>query len=103
MVQCRLEDFAEDLDRIDNWSHILSLGEQQRIAFARMLLTQPDWLFLDEATSALDEPTERQLYRLLREKLPNTAIISIGHRNTLHSFHTRKLNLAPGGTWSLLH
>jgi ABC-type uncharacterized transport system, permease and ATPase components len=103
MVQCRLEAFIEKLDHVDNWSHILSLGEQQRIAFARMLLTQPDWLFLDEATSALDEPTERQLYRLLREKLPNTAIISIGHRNTLHSFHTKKLNLVTGGAWSLLH
>ncbi|KYZ78172.1 ABC transporter ATP-binding protein [Anaerosporomusa subterranea] len=103
MVQCRLEEFIDKLDHVDNWSHILSLGEQQRIAFARMLLTQPDWLFLDEATSALDEPTERQLYRLLREKLPNTAIISIGHRNTLHSFHTKKLNLTTGGAWSLLH
>ncbi|MDF2500984.1 MAG: bacA 4 [Anaerosporomusa subterranea] len=103
MVQCRLEEFIDKLDHVDNWSHILSLGEQQRIAFARMLLTQPDWLFLDEATSALDEPTERQLYRLLREKLPNTAIISIGHRNTLHSLHTKKLNLTTGGAWSLLH
>lgn len=103
MAQCRLEDFICQLDRIDNWSQILSLGEQQRIAFARMLLTRPDWLFLDEATSALDEPTERLLYRMLREQLPTTAIISIGHRNTLHSFHTKKLNLAAGGTWSLLH
>lgn len=102
MIQCKLEDFAAHLDRVDNWSHILSLGEQQRIAFARMLLTQPDWLFLDEATSALDEPTERQLYRLLREKLPQTAVVSIGHRNTLHSFHTKKLQLAAGGDWSLL-
>ena len=103
MVQCGLEEFAGKLDQIDNWSHILSLGEQQRIAFARMLLTKPDWLFLDEATSALDEPTERRLYRLLREKLPQAAIISIGHRNTLHSFHNKKLNLSTNGSWSLLH
>jgi putative ATP-binding cassette transporter len=103
MVQCKLEELIAKLDHADNWSQILSLGEQQRIAFARMLLTRPDWLFLDEATSALDEPTERQLYRTLREQLPNTAIISIGHRNTLHSFHTKKLNLTTGGTWSILH
>lgn len=103
MVHCGLEEFVDKLDQSDNWSHILSLGEQQRIAFARMLLTKPDWLFLDEATSALDEPTERQLYRLLREKLPYAAIISIGHRNTLHSFHSKKLNLSVGGTWTLLH
>ncbi|MDU4962096.1 MAG: ABC transporter ATP-binding protein/permease [Sporomusaceae bacterium] len=102
MVQCKLEDFIPYLDKVDNWSHILSLGEQQRIAFCRILLAQPHWLFLDEATSALDEPTERQLYRLLQEKLPQTAIISIGHRNTLHSFHRGRLQLNPGGDWSLL-
>lgn len=103
MIQCRLEEFIDQLDHTDNWSHILSLGEQQRIGFARMLLIRPDWLFLDEATSALDEPTERLLYRTLREQMPNTAIISVGHRNTLHSFHSKKLNLTTNGTWSILH
>lgn len=103
MIQCRLEDFTDQLDRTDNWSQILSLGEQQRIAFARMLLIRPDWLFLDEVTSALDEPTERLLYRLLREQLPGMTIISIGHRNTLHSFHSKKLSLAGDGSWSILH
>ncbi len=102
MQLCRLGDFVGKLDVVDQWSHILSLGEQQRIAFARAILQQPQWLFLDEATSALDEPTERWLYKLVKEQLPKTVIISIGHRNTLTSYHTMKLNLDGCGNWSLL-
>ena len=61
------------------------------MAFARALVQKPDWLFLDEATAALDEATESRLYRLVRERLPDTMVFSIGHRATLGPFHTRRL------------
>ena len=80
-----------------HWNRILSLGEQQRIAVARAILHAPDFLLLDECTASLDEPAEAALYRLLRERLPNTTIISIGHRSTLAAFHTRHLALKPDG------
>ena len=69
------------------------LGEQQRLAFARILLIRPDWIFLDEATSALDEPRERALYELLHQELPAASIISVGHRSTLFALHDTELRL----------
>ena len=72
-------------------------GEQQRIAFARALVQRPDWLFLDEATSAVDEETEARLYSLLRERLPGTTVVSVGHRSTLRAFHARRLTVTPNG------
>ena len=101
MKLCQLEAFSDKLDKVENWSHLLSLGEQQRITFARALLQQPDWLFLDEATSALDEPSEQALYGLLRRKLVNTALVSVGHRGTLRQFHQAKLTIQPDGAWQL--
>jgi vitamin B12/bleomycin/antimicrobial peptide transport system ATP-binding/permease protein len=103
MRLCKLEWLQDHLDKVEEWSHVLSLGEQQRIAFARALLQQPKWLFLDEATSALDEPAEQLMYHLLREKLPGTAIISVGHRSTLKDFHKKKLTIDGSGKWSILH
>jgi vitamin B12/bleomycin/antimicrobial peptide transport system ATP-binding/permease protein len=76
-----------------HWNHMLSLGEQQRLGIARALLHAPDYLFLDEATASLDEPAEAMLYRLLQDRLKNTAIISIGHRSTLGAFHRRRIEL----------
>lgn len=102
MVLCKLEVFLEHLHVTEDWSHVLSLGEQQRIAFARALLQKPLWLFLDEATSALDEPAEKALYKILKEQLPDTTIISVGHRNTLTSYHNKKLTLDGLGNWNLL-
>ena len=84
------------IDRLDesrHWALELSPGEQQRIALARALLQRPDWLFLDEATAALDEATEARMYRLLRQRLPRAALVSVGHRGTLAAFHTRRLDL----------
>ena len=89
-----LEHFAVRLDDVDDWSRILSLGEQQRLAFARVLLIRPDWIFLDEATSALDEPRERALYELLHQELPTASIISVGHRSTLFALHDTELHLS---------
>lgn len=103
MMQCRLGEFVNQLDHRENWSHILSLGEQQRIAFARALLQQPDWLFLDEATSALDEITEKILYQLLKDQLQASAIISVGHRGTLVRYHKMRLHIGSAGSWDLQH
>ena len=71
----------------------LSGGEQQRLAVARALLAKPDWLFLDEATASLDEDSENALYRAIAHALPQTTIVSIGHRSTLKAFHKRQLEL----------
>jgi putative ATP-binding cassette transporter len=89
------------LDTTDDWSRILSLGEQQRLAFARVLLVRPDWVFLDEATSALDEPREKEMYELLRRELPGLSIVSVGHRSTLFALHDEELHLEGDGNWEL--
>lgn len=88
---------AERLDEDAHWNRQLSLGEQQRLAMARVLLQRPDYLFLDEATASLDEPSEAALYDLLKQRLPDMAVISIGHRSTLNDFHPRHLRLASAG------
>ena len=92
----RLAPFVDRLDEENNWGQRLSGGEQQRVALARALLAKPDWLFLDEATSALDEKLEEDLYRMLRERLPGTTVVSIGHRSTLQAFHDRNIAMEPG-------
>ncbi|HEX3208846.1 MAG TPA: ABC transporter ATP-binding protein/permease [Geminicoccaceae bacterium] len=91
-----LEHLADRLDEERFWSPVLSPGEQQRLAVARALLLRPDWLFLDEATSALDEAMEARLYRLLQERLPRTAIISVAHNQSVVAFHDRRLTIDPG-------
>lgn len=91
LVACRLGALAERIDTADNWSLRLSPGEQQRLAFGRALLQQPDFLFLDEATSALDEETEAAMYALLVERLPEAAIVSIAHRSTVARWHDHHL------------
>jgi vitamin B12/bleomycin/antimicrobial peptide transport system ATP-binding/permease protein len=92
-----LDGLRDSLDETAYWADRLSMGEQQRLSIARALLQKPDWLFLDEATAALDEPAETMLYRLLLERLPDTAIVSIGHRPSLVMFHERFLALRPDG------
>jgi vitamin B12/bleomycin/antimicrobial peptide transport system ATP-binding/permease protein len=92
-----LPELAGRLDEAAHWAQALSPGEQQRIAFARALVQKPAWLFLDEATSALDEEIESRLYALLRERLPGTTVVSVGHRSTLRPFHARRLVVTPNG------
>ena len=86
---CRLGYLKEMLDTEDDWQHKLSPGELQRIAFVRILITRPRLVLLDEATAALDEETEAALYRLIRQELPDSIIVSIGHRSTLNAFHNQ--------------
>jgi putative ATP-binding cassette transporter len=87
LAKVGLAELIASLDQVAQWSSILSLGEQQRIGFARAIIARPDVLFLDEATSALDEPSEAFLMRAIRSELPNAAIVSIGHRSSLAALH----------------
>jgi putative ATP-binding cassette transporter len=96
LTAAKLESFAGRLDEEHNWSMQMSPGEQQRLAVARALLYKPDWLFLDEATASLNEPLENEIYSLLRERLPDTAMISIAHRPSVARFHERRYELVPG-------
>ena len=99
---CQLDEQTEHLDQEDHWDRRLSPGEQQRLAVARALLQKPDWLFLDEATSALDPELEAKLYRLIRERLPKTTVLSIAHRAELNAFHERRLRLVAGEKGTVL-
>ena len=92
MRECGIAYLVNRLDEVADWGKILSLGEQQRLAFVRILINQPDIIYLDEATSALDEEMEQHLYQLLIDRLPMSAIVSIGHRSTLKQWHTQELN-----------
>lgn len=96
--QLGLSHLIEHLDDVDTWSHMLSLGEQQRVAIVRALLNKPDILFLDEATSAMDEKSESLTYELLRQHLPDTILISVGHRSTLVAKHDLVLTYQDAAT-----
>lgn len=91
LTACRLERYLGGLYEVSRWGHRLSPGEQQRLAFARVLLQRPDFLLLDESTSALDPEMESCLYRTVIERLPDTAIASIAHHRGLEAFHTHSL------------
>jgi len=101
LQRTQLAHLADALDRAGDWSRVLSLGEQQRLAFARALFNQPAILFLDEATSATDEGLEHALYALLRTALPDCMLVSVGHRGTLDAFHDQVLRLDGRGGWRL--
>ena len=98
VVRATVEDvglghFLDRLDEETTWEHVLSGGEKQRLAFARVLLQRPEIIVMDEATAALDALGQEQLMRLLLERLPDATVISVGHRAELEAFHTRKLVL----------
>ncbi|MAK55165.1 MAG: ABC transporter ATP-binding protein [Pusillimonas sp.] len=101
LEQVQLGHLIDRLDEVNDWSRILSLGEQQRLAFGRLLLAHPRVAFLDEATSAMDEGLEDAMYRLIRKRLPDTVLISVGHRSTLVRHHSKQLNLKGKGQWSV--
>ena len=87
------------LNETQDWAKVLCPGEQQRIAFARVLLHKPAVIFLDESTSSLDEGNEYALYRLVRTRIPDTIMVSIAHRATVRQHHTHHLELLGGGGW----
>lgn len=93
MDLCQIGYLKDKLDLEADRSHVLSVGEQQRLAFVRAHIQQPQWLFLDEATSALDEDTEANMYSLLQERLQQTTVVSVGHRSTLNKYHELVLRL----------
>ena len=99
LKQVSLGHLLDRLDQEQDWTRILSLGEQQRLAFARLLLHKPNVAFLDEATASMDEGLEDNMYRLLKERLPNTTVISVGHRSTLQAFHQQQLMILGNGKW----
>lgn len=96
----KLLDTHGGLNSARDWGRVLSLGEQQRIAFARVILSKPNFVFLDEATSAVDIETEATLYNVLRDA--GTTYVSVGHRETILKHHDWALQLFPGGTWKLV-
>ncbi len=95
-----LGEFLDGLDRDDRWDKSLSLGQQQRVAFARLLLHRPRWVFMDEATSALDDANQESMLRILDEDLKDATVLSIAHRSGLEAFHTRSIRLVktPSGS-----
>lgn len=93
MELCHIGYMQDRLDLNADWAHVLSGGEQQRLAFVRAHVQQPLWLFLDEATSALDEATEAVMYEQLTKLLPGTTLVSVGHRSTLDKYHQRVMAL----------
>jgi putative ATP-binding cassette transporter len=96
-----LGQLASRLDEVDDWAKVLSPGEQQRIAFARVLLAKPKVVFLDESTSALDEGQEFALYKALRTALPDCIVVSVSHRPSLEQHHDQRLELLGDGRWRL--
>ena len=95
LAKVGLSEKAGHLDDVQNWTNALSGGEKQRVALARAILRRPKWLFLDEATSALDEPSEAALYGVIGELLPETTVVSIGHRSSLAVLHDRRVAIQP--------
>lgn len=98
----QLGHLTEQLEKEQDWTRILSLGEQQRLAFARLILHKPAVAFLDEATASMDEGLEFAMYQLLQQELPQTTIISVGHRSTLKTLHQQQLILQDKGQWQVL-
>ncbi|BAR57888.1 putative ATP-binding cassette transporter [Bradyrhizobium diazoefficiens] len=96
LERCDLGNLIPKLDTTERWDKELSLGEQERLAFARLLLHKPGWVFLDEATAALDEDSQRRVMALFDDELKQTTVLSIGHRPDLAVYHTRTLQLVHG-------
>jgi vitamin B12/bleomycin/antimicrobial peptide transport system ATP-binding/permease protein len=101
LTKVALAPLINRLDDEQDWAKVLSPGEQQRVAFARILLTKPKAVFLDEATSALDVGLEFALYQLLRNELPDCVVVSVSHRPAVEQHHEHELQLLGGGPWRL--
>lgn len=93
LAKVQLGHLSDKLAQENDWTRVLSLGEQQRLSFARILLHKPTVVFLDEATASMDEGLEDAMYRLLKEELPQITVISVGHRSTLIPHHSQQLHI----------
>lgn len=93
LKRCGLSDFLDVLDENRRWDQSLSLGQQQRVAFARLILHKPRWVFMDEATSALDDENQESMLSLFDNELAGASVLSIGHRPGLEEFHNRTLHI----------
>lgn len=93
LERCGLDALVPTLDQPGRWDKELSLGEQQRLAFARLILHKPSWVFLDEATAALDQESQHRVMTLFAEELKDTTLLSIAHRPDLATYHTRTLQI----------
>ena len=101
LAKVALSHLIPRLNEEEDWAKVLSPGEQQRVAFARIMLTRPKVVFLDEATSALDEGLEFAVYDLVRTELPRTILVSVSHRPTVNRYHQQELELLGEGAWRL--
>lgn len=99
VVAVEIADPSTDLSRIDNWAEIFSVGEQQRVAFVRLLRGRPSLAILDEATSAMDIDTENKMYVQLASVCPS--FVSVGHRPQLAQYHSHVLTWQAPGVWVL--
>jgi putative ATP-binding cassette transporter len=97
LERCDLGHLITKLDQVERWDNELSLGEQERLAFARLLLHKPGWVFLDEATAALDEDSQRRVMSLFDGELKNTTVLSIGHRPDLTGCNGSTTGCGPPG------
>jgi vitamin B12/bleomycin/antimicrobial peptide transport system ATP-binding/permease protein len=101
LTRAALSQMVIRLTEVRDWAKVLFVGEQQRIAFARILLSRPSVVFLDESTAAMDEGLELMLYELIRAEFPDTILISVSHRATVEQFHARRIRLIGDGDWRL--
>jgi vitamin B12/bleomycin/antimicrobial peptide transport system ATP-binding/permease protein len=101
LLKAALPHLVIRIREVRDWAKVLSVGEQQRIAFARILLNRPKAMFLDESTSAMDEGLELMLYQVIRAELPDSILVSVSHRDTVEQLHERQLELLGGGGWRL--
>jgi putative ATP-binding cassette transporter len=97
-----LGEFIPQLDREERWDQVLSVGQQQRLGFARLLLHKPRWVFLDESTGALDEENQNRVMSIFEQELAGSAVVSIGHRPGLEKFHTRTLEVVTSSGGAML-
>jgi putative ATP-binding cassette transporter len=99
---CNLNAYGTRLEESGHWAKMMSPGEQQRLAAARVLLHKPDFMFLDEATSALDAENELLIYTAIIDALPNAAIVSVAHRESVSGFHENRIEIERAGAESLV-
>jgi putative ATP-binding cassette transporter len=93
LMRVNLSEFIPQLHQLERWDKLMSLGQQQRLAFARLLLHKPQWVFLDEATSALDDANQDLMMELFERELKSSSVLSIAHRPGLAKYHSRTLHL----------